>query len=105
MLKSIKSLAMSPKAKKLFAICMCLCICMMSLSCFASAVDTTTDLTPKAAAESIFQTMYSLITVSTIVEVIGVALAAAIGIFLAWWAIRKVARMVITAFSKGKISV
>ena len=100
MLKEIRS----PKAKKLMAVVMCVCLCMMSFVVLAAA-ETATDMTPKAAAESIFQTMYGLITVTTIVEVIGVALAAAIGIFLAWWAIRKVARMVITAFSKGKISV
>lgn len=72
--------------------------------CFAAA-EVAADMTPQEAATSIFETMYGLITVKTITEVIGIALAAAIGIFLAWWAIRKVARMVITAFSKGKISV
>ena len=106
MLKKLQSVTKNPKLMKLFALCMCIVLGCTMLSVFAAAEgEIVADLSPEEAATDIFETLYSLITIQTIVNVIGIALAAAIGIFLAWWAIRKVTRMVIQAFSKGKISV
>ncbi len=104
MFKIFKSRTVHPKLKKALSVTMCLVIgmCMMVPACFAAD---TVDLTPEQAATQIFQTCNDLFSIQTIVTVIGIALAAAIGIFLAWWAIRKVVRMVVKAFTKGKISV
>lgn len=106
MFLKLQRFANRPVLKKTLAICMCMLICGAMLIPAAFAADgITTDMTPEEAATDIFGRLYQLITVQMIVSVIGIALAASVGIFLAWWAIRKVTRMVIQAFSKGKISV
>lgn len=102
---AVKKLANNRKFKKLFAICTCFMIVACSMIPMASAVDTVVDKTPAECATEVFNTMHSVLNFTTILEVIAVALAAALAIFLGWWAIRKVARMVLNAFSRGKVSV
>ncbi len=103
---AIKKLANNRKFKKLFASCMCLMIVACSMIPLASAVDgVTVDKTPVECATEVFNSMHSVLNFTTILEVIAVALAAALAIYLGWWAIRKVARMVLNAFSRGKVSV
>ncbi len=102
---AIKKLANNRKFKKLFASCMCLMIVACSMIPLASAADTVVDKTPAECATEVFNTMHSVLNFTTILEVIAVALAAALAIYLGWWAIRKVARMVLNAFSRGKVSV
>ena len=45
------------------------------------------------------------VSVSTIVGVIASIAATCIGIVFLWWAIRKVVRMIMSAFQKGRLSV
>ena len=104
-MKFFRKLAYNAKAKKLSALAMCLTVGACSMIPMASAVDTVTDKTPADCATEVFNTMHSVLNFTTILEVIAVALSAALAIFLGWWAIRKVARMVLNAFSRGKVSV
>ena len=53
---------------------------------------------------SVLTTLQSQISVSTIVEVLGVAAASAVGFAFMWWGVRKLIRVLMGAFKKGKVS-
>lgn len=95
----------SPKAKKIIGVCMCLAV----LSCFfivgCCAADTVTDMGAADAATEIMEIIHAQINFKTIIGVIGVGLATAVSIYLGWWGIRKLVRLVMTAFKKGKVSI
>lgn len=95
----------SPKAKKILSTVMCLAV----LSCFfvvgCCAADTTSDLGAKEAAQGVMDIIHAQLNFTTVMEVIGVGLASAVAIFLGWWGIRKLVRIVMNAFKKGKVSI
>ena len=104
-MKFFQKLANNAKIKKVFATAMCLMVVGCTMVPMACAADTVVDKTPAECATQVFESMHSVLNFTTILEVIAVALSAALAIFLGWWAIRKVARMVLNAFSRGKVSV
>lgn len=65
--------------------------------------ETVTMMAPEAAATEVFNTLITSLNFETVLAVIGVGLGASVGIFLGWWATRKVTSMVIRAFKKGKV--
>lgn len=54
--------------------------------------------------QSILETLQSQISVTTIVGVLGVAAGAAVGLAFMWWGVRKLVRVLMSAFKKGKVS-
>lgn len=58
-----------------------------------------------AGAKDIFGQATSTLSIANIVAVLGVCIGAAVGLYLLWWGLRKVLRVVKGAFSKGKVSV
>lgn len=54
---------------------------------------------------SVLSAIQGQISVSTIVEVLAVVVGACIGMVFMWWGVRKVSRMLMSAFKKGKLSV
>ncbi len=54
---------------------------------------------------SVLSAIQGQVSVSTIVEVLAVVVGACIGMVFMWWGVRKVARMLMSAFKKGKLSV
>lgn len=103
-MKKITNLLNKPQIKRIFGICMTLMIvcCSVLPSCFAADVS---DISPADAGKQVFDSMHEVLNFQTILSIVAVALGAALAIFLGWWAIRKVSRMVMNAFSKGKVSV
>ena len=71
-----------------------------ALSAFA------TDGTPEAvsAAKSLLETATGTLNTGNIVAIVGAGIGAVIGLFLAWWGARKLVRMLMGAFKKGKVS-
>ena len=53
---------------------------------------------------SVITKLQEQISVSTVVEVLGVTAAACVGLAFMWWGVRKVTRALMSAFKKGKIS-
>ena len=102
--KLTDKLQKNPKAKKLLAGTFAVVMCMTMLAPAAFA-EGETQMAPDAAATQVFGMLTEQINFTTILSVISVALAAAVAIFLGWWAIRKVAGMVFTAFRKGKVKI
>ena len=54
--------------------------------------------------QSILETLQGQISVSTVVGVLGVAAGAAVGLAFMWWGVRKLTRVLMSAFKKGKVS-
>lgn len=54
--------------------------------------------------QSVLDTLQSQISVSTIVGVLVVAAGAAVGLAFMWWGVRKLVRVLMSAFKKGKVS-
>lgn len=58
-----------------------------------------------SAAKSLMDTATQTMNIGNIVAIVGAGIGAVIGLFLAWWGARKLVRMLMTAFKKGKVSV
>lgn len=58
-----------------------------------------------SAFASVIDAVTAQISVASIVEVLVYAVPVVIGLVFMWWGVRKVVRMVMSAFKKGKISV
>lgn len=54
--------------------------------------------------QTILTTLQEQISVSTVVGVLGVAAGAAVGLAFMWWGVRKLVRVLMSAFKKGKVS-
>lgn len=89
--------------KKAFALVGCVAVmCSMALPASAASEDASAAV---SAISSAFGDVTSVISISNILSAIGIALGAAVLLFFFWWGLRKVIRMVMTAFKKGKVSV
>ncbi len=53
---------------------------------------------------SIITALQNQISVSTVVGVLAVAAGAAVGLAFMWWGVRKLTRVLMSAFKKGKVS-
>ena len=56
------------------------------------------------AFNSVLTALQAQISVSTVVEVLTVAATAAVGLAFMWWGVRKLVRVLMSAFKKGKVS-
>jgi hypothetical protein len=54
---------------------------------------------------SVLSAMTGQISVSTVVAVLASTTGAAIGLVFMWWGVRKLARVLMSAFRRGKLSV
>lgn len=55
--------------------------------------------------QSIITAISNQISVSTIVAVIASCVTACVGLVFMWWGVRKVVRMIMTAFKRGKLKI
>lgn len=55
--------------------------------------------------QSIIDALTAQISVSTVVTVVAVGMATAVGFVFMWWGVRKLVRMIMSAVKKGKASV
>lgn len=53
---------------------------------------------------SVIEALQAQISVTTVVEVLAVAAGVAVGLAFMWWGVRKLARVLMSAFKKGKVS-
>lgn len=53
---------------------------------------------------SVLTALQEQISVSTVVGVLAVAAGAAVGLAFMWWGVRKLTRVLMSAFKKGKVS-
>lgn len=55
--------------------------------------------------QSIITALQQQVSVTTVVGVIAAGMAACVGLAFMWWGVRKLVRMIMAAFKKGKVSV
>lgn len=56
-----------------------------------------------SAFQSVINAVTAQISVTTVVEVLAYAVPLCIGLVFMWWGVRKVTRMIMGAFRKGKL--
>lgn len=91
-MKKLQKFTKNAKVRKLLAVCACLMVLGSTFATTAFAAEG--DMTAQEAATTIFATISENINVGAIVGVIGIALGAGLGLYFAWWGIRKVSVMV-----------
>ena len=57
-----------------------------------------------SAFTSVISALQEQISVATIVEVLAVAAGVAVGLAFMWWGVRKLTKVLMSAFKKGKVS-
>lgn len=97
------------KLKKIMGVCLCV-LCLAGCFVFAaSASETATDVVAISAddaisaAQGLFGQITQVINFGTIGKVLGIGLGAVLGIWLAWWGLRKLFGMLQTAIKSGRI--
>lgn len=65
----------------------------------------TTTVVTSADWQSVIDAITSQISVSTVVGVLAVVVAACVGLAFMWWGLRKAISALMSAFKKGKVSV
>lgn len=75
---------------------------MASGTITALAADSTNEAV--SAAKNMLETATSTINIGNIVAIVGAGIGAVIGLFLAWWGVRKLMGMLMNAFKKGRVS-
>ncbi len=58
-----------------------------------------------SAAETLMGRLTAVLNITNIVAVLGAGITACAGLFLAWWGARKLVRMPMGVFKKGKLSI
>lgn len=107
-MNKLKKWCKSKVGKRIFAVMgAILVMCSMAVPAFAveegaAGFDGAAAI---AGAKDIFGQATSTLSIANIVAVLGVCIGAAVGLYLLWWGLRKVLRVVKGAFSKGKVSV
>lgn len=57
------------------------------------------------AWSSVLTALQAQLSVSAVVEVLAVLVGAAVGLVFMWWGVRKTAKVLMSAFRKGKLSI
>ncbi len=107
MFHKMRNFIQNSKTKKIFAMCLSLCTFLCIMIPFANAVDgvATTEMSPAEAAGETFSIISQQLNFTTILSVLGVVVAAALGMVLCWWGARKIKNVLMSAFRSGKLKV
>lgn len=73
------------------------------VACFADGASAGTDAI--SAVQTVFTNVTGTINISNVVAILGIVVGACVGLVLMWFGIRKVIKIIMGAFKKGKISV
>lgn len=84
-------------------LCVFAILAISMVACFADSADNSSEAVE--AVRSIFTSVTGTINIQSILSILGIVVGACVGLVLMWWGIRKVIRIIMGAFKKGKISV
>ena len=95
MFRKLQNVASNRKVQKLGAVFMCMMICCATLVPMAFAVDGTAVSEPsyQEAATQVYGAVHEVINFNNILDIILVGLGGMATLYLLWWGIRKVIRM------------
>lgn len=92
MFKKLQNVATNPKVRKLGAVIMCLMICCTMLVPMASA-EAVSEPSYAEAATTVYDSVHQVINFNNILAIIGVGIGGMATLYLLWWGIRKVIKM------------
>lgn len=101
---AIKKAMHSKHGKRVLAVgaAVCLMVCS-AVTCFAAeAVDATEAVT---AATLVLDSVTAVLNITNVAAILSACMGSATLLFLAWWGVRKVVRVTVAAFAKGKLSI
>lgn len=75
------------------------------VACFADPVSGGSGTEAVSAVQTVFTNVTGTINISNVVAILGIVVGACVGLVLMWFGIRKVIKIIMGAFRKGKISV
>lgn len=105
MLTKIKGKFRSKNFKKISCVCASVFILLMSFMTFASAEDGPDGDAALTGVKTVVDTMKDFLSVGNIAKALAFIVSACLVLFFFWWGARKVIKMLLSAFKKGKISV
>lgn len=92
MFRKIQNVASNRKVQKLGAVFMCMMICCCTLVPMAFAVDVS-EPTYAEAATQVYNAVHEVVNFNNILSIIGVGIGGMATLYLLWWGIRKVIKM------------
>ena len=75
------------------------------VACFADGAAASGGADAVSAVQTVFTNVTGTINISNVVAILGIVVGACVGLVLMWFGIRKVIKIIMGAFRKGKISV
>lgn len=103
--KLISYFGYHPKAKKVVITCAIISVIMSMCAVMSFADPANTDISEVTTGiTSIFSNLTSTFNFTTIISILGIAIGAAALLYLAWWGLRKIVRMMTSAL-KGRLNV
>lgn len=102
---------MSKKTKKIIGIVLSVAVLALSF-CFSVFASGTAATSPAdmdvdqavSAASTLFNKVAGTLNFASVAKVLSIGIGAAIGIYLAWWGLRKLVRMLTRVLERGKLS-
>lgn len=85
-------------------LCVLAILAMSLVCCFADGA-ASGSAEAVSAVQSVFTDVTGTINISSVVQILAIVVAACVGLVLMWFGIRKVIKIIMGAFRKGKISV
>lgn len=84
-------------------LCVLAILAMSLVCCFADGASAGSDAV--SAVQTVFTDVTGTINIGNIVSILAIVVGACVGLVLMWFGIRKVIKIIMGAFRKGKISV
>lgn len=103
MMNKVKQFFKSKNVRRVLSIASVMAV-MACMGCVYASADAATSEDITAGVQQVTDAVTSQFSISTIASIVGIVLAACVGLFLFWWGARKVIRMITSAFTKGKVS-
>jgi len=94
---------MKKRVRKILGIVFCVLICFSAFIPAAFAANEEQEVV--SAVSNIMSDIGQVINIATIGKVLGIVMLSVVGLFLFWWAARKVVGLLRKAFTGGKMSV
>lgn len=89
----LQKVANNPMVRKLGAVIMSLMICCTMLVPMASAAEPVSEPSYAEAASTVYDSVHQVINFNNILAIIGVGIGGMATLYLLWWGIRKVIKM------------
>lgn len=105
--KSVETSSPKRKFNWKILLTMCMVLAMLVVSCVTCfAADGATGAQEAvAAAEQVLGSVTAVLNITNVAAILAACMGSATILFLAWWGVRKVVKVTVNAFARGKLSI